>query len=210
MVWCSRNLIGSKNSSTFSAAPAVPRNAPLIRIAARFCSLVSSLDIFSISPRGIDLACGQNHADTPHRTCGMITPWYTVRMAVSDEPHVDPEMPRRAPRLPAPFASIFFRCFVKFRCLSSQTPRYLAVLDGSRIIGGSPGTLTGMPSCPDGSSGICQISVRSDCVCVLVCVPVCVLGWTMFLVVRGFVKCSSSNLSGANLAACFLAPLSAF
>jgi hypothetical protein len=154
MVWCRRNLIGSRNNSTSSTAPTVPLNAPLIRIAACFCNFDSSLIVFSISPRGMDLAYGQNHTDTPYRIYGIITPWYTVRIAVNNEPHVDPKMPRSASRLPAPFASIFLRCVVKLRCLSSQTPRYFAVFVGMRVVIGSPGIVTGILLWPYRSSGI--------------------------------------------------------
>jgi hypothetical protein len=50
-----------------------------------------------------------------------MTAWYTLRIATSDDPQVEPEIPRSASRLLAPFASIFLRCVEKSRYLSSHT-----------------------------------------------------------------------------------------
>jgi hypothetical protein len=75
-------------------------------------------------------------------------------MAIKDAPYVDPEMLRSASKLPAALANIFFRCVAKLSCGSSYTPRYLAVSEGSSIVGGSLGTVTDIMLCPYGSSGI--------------------------------------------------------
>ena len=67
--------MGSKKSSMSNAAVEMLLKAPLIRIAARFWSFVSSLTSFAISHAGNDRAAGQYQAETPQRACGTTTAW---------------------------------------------------------------------------------------------------------------------------------------
>ena len=126
MIWSISRCIGVIKSSTLSAAALIDLKAPLMRIAALRWILVNSLIVYRSSPAGIALAAGQYHANTPYSICGTTTAWYTFRMAASEAPHTDPVIARRASRLPLALASNFWRCVLKSRCLSSQTPRYLA------------------------------------------------------------------------------------
>lgn len=80
------------------------------------------------------------------------------------------------------------------------------MLDGARIVGMSPRIMTGMPLCPDGSSGISQMYVPlgDASLVVMVVIVVVVVGFGLVVVGFGLLKWINSNLSGASFAACLL------
>ena len=74
MLCCRRSFMGSKKSSTSNAAVEILLKAPLIRIAARFWSFVSSLISFAIPTLAVIALPGSTRQKHPRAPAAQLQP----------------------------------------------------------------------------------------------------------------------------------------